>query len=110
MLDSFGVGIRLGSTPMKITDEHRKKLCELIHYALVEMRTLGWSGKSQQAADLADAFHNLPRDMWREDFALEFLRDAFLKDYQQKYPEAKVFNYVAAIDEMLTSGEDYRMN
>ena len=95
---------------MKITDEHRKKLCHLLHHALVEMRMLGWAGKSAQAADLADAFHNLPMDMWREDFSLEFLRDAFLKDYQQKYTEAKVFNYVAAIDEMLAAGEDYRMN
>lgn len=71
---------------------------------------LGWCGKPAQAADLADAFHNLFEDMWREDFSLEFFRNAFLKDYQQKYPEATVVNYVAAIEEMLASGEDYRMN
>ncbi|MGA2542512.1 MAG: hypothetical protein ABSG78_13240 [Verrucomicrobiota bacterium] len=95
---------------MKITDQHRKKLCHLLHHALIEMRVLAWAGKSGQTADLADAFHNLPKDMWREDFSLEFFRDAFLKDYHQKYPGGTVVNYVAAIDEMLASGEDYTMN
>jgi hypothetical protein len=51
---------------MKITDEHRKKPCHLLHHSLIEMRMLGWAGKSAQAADLADAFHNLPKDMFLE--------------------------------------------
>jgi hypothetical protein len=82
------------------TDAQRKKLCEMMHYAFIEMRLLGWGGKAEQAADLADAFHNLPRDMWREDFSLRFFRDAFLKVYQQKYPEGRVRDYVTMVDEI----------
>lgn len=103
-------GLGSPQNDMKITDQHRKKLCHLLHHALIEMRVLGWAGKSEQAADLADAFHNLPKDVWREDFSLEFFRDAFLKDYRHKYPEGTAINYAAAIDEMLAGGEDYRMN
>ena len=35
----------------------------MIHLAFVEMRALGWSGQAQQAADLADAFHNISKEM-----------------------------------------------
>jgi len=34
----------------------------MMHYAFIEMRLLGWGGKAEQVADLADAFHNLPAD------------------------------------------------
>lgn len=47
------------TTPL--TDAQRRKLCEMMYAAFVEMRMLGWEGKSEQAADLADAFHNLPK-------------------------------------------------
>lgn len=110
ILRAAGLGSAQNKETMKITDQHRRKLCHLLHHALIEMRVLSWAGKSAQTADLADAFHNLPKDMWREDFSLEYFRDAFLKDYHQKYPEGTVVNYAAAIDEMLASGEDYRMN
>jgi len=51
----------------------------MMHSAFLEIRALGWASKSEQAAELADAFHNLPTDMWKEHFSLEFLRDAFLQ-------------------------------
>ncbi len=95
---------------MRITDAHRRKLNEMLHFALIEMRQLGWAGKSEHAADLADAFHNLPKDMWKEDFSLEFFRDAFLKVYQEKYPEGRIRDYVAIVNEMLASGQDYAAN
>jgi len=41
--------------PVKITDQHRKRLCQLLRDALIEMRMLGWSSKSPQVADLAEA-------------------------------------------------------
>jgi hypothetical protein len=110
ILRAVRLALAQNKRPMKITDQHRKKLCHLLHHALIEMRVLSWAGKSAQTADLADAFHNLPKDMWREDFSLEYFRDAFLKDYHQKYSEGTMVNYAAAIDEMLASGEDYRMN
>lgn len=95
---------------MRITDAHRRKLSEMMYWAFLETRQLGWARKSEQVADLADAFHNLPKDMWKEDFSFEFFRDAFLKVYQQKYPEGRVRDYVAAVDEMLAAGEDYAEN
>jgi hypothetical protein len=83
------------------TDAQRQKLCEMIHQAFIEMRLHGWSGKAGQAADLADAFHNLPRDMWRDDFSLKFFRDAFLVVYQQKHPTGRVRDYVAMVDDII---------
>ncbi len=95
---------------MQLTDAHRKMLSELMYQAFLEVRMLGSTGKSEQAADLADAFHNLPKGMWEQDFSLEFFRDSFLKTYQDKYPEGRPYNYVAVVDEMLSQGEDYRTN
>lgn len=84
-----------------LTDAQRRELCEMMHYAFVEMRLLGWGGKAEQAADLADAFDNLPKDIWSEEFSLQFFRDAFLKAYQQKYTERRVRDYVAMVNEII---------
>lgn len=83
------------------TDAQRRKLCEMMHMAFVEMRLLGWGGKAEQAADLADAFHNLPTDIWSEDFSLQFFRDSFLGVYQRKYPVGRTRDYVAMVDEII---------
>ncbi len=91
---------------MRVTNAQRKKLCELMHFAFIEIRHLGWSGKAEQAADLADAFHNLPKDMWKEDFALEQFGDLFLKDCQTKYPHGKIQNYLAQVRKIIAMRED----
>lgn len=88
-----------------LTDGQRQKLCEMMHYAFIELRLLGWAGKSQQAADLADAFHNLPADLWKESFSLEFFRDSFLEAYQRKYREGRVRDYVAMLDEIIAMSD-----
>ena len=67
------------------------------------MRALGALGKSQQAADLADAFHNLPGGMWREDFSLQVFSDSYLAPYQLKYPAAGPKNYLAAVEKIIAS-------
>ena len=84
-----------------LTDVQRRKLCQMLHMAMLEMRVSGWIGKAQQAADLADAFHNLPNAMWQEDFSLEFFRK-FLVSYHQKYPDS--FNYLSALEEVRKLG------
>ena len=84
-----------------LTVEQRRKLCQMLFMALLEMRAAGWAGKAQQAADLADAFHNLPIGMWHDDFSLEFFRK-FLESYRQKYPDA--FNYLVALEEVKELG------
>jgi hypothetical protein len=104
------IGQEFYDAPMQITDVQRKKLCELIYFAFLEIRLLGYESKSEQASDLADAFHNLPRDMWKEDFSLESFRDLFLKSYQEKYSGKRIRDYVAAVNGILAAGEDPEFN
>ena len=95
---------------MKSTNTQRETLCELLHHSLGEIRLLPGAGKAAQAADLADAFHNLPKAMWSEEFSLEFFRDAFLKAYQKQYAERQGLDYVARINEMLAQGQALSRN
>jgi hypothetical protein len=95
----------------RLSDAQRDKLCDMIYHAFLEIRILGWAGKANQAADLADAFHNLPKDMWTENFSLEDYRDTFLKAYQEKYPDQSNRNYVAMINQIILMGNpDYSAN
>ena len=73
----------------------------MLSQAIIEIRYFASQGKSVQAADLADAFHNLPLDMWSDYFSLHFFRDSFLKVYQQRYPGFT--NYVAMLDEIFAT-------
>ncbi len=60
-------------------------LCDMIHAAFVELRALGWAGEAKQAEDLADAFHNIPKEMYGWGM---FSWDAFrgmLAHYQRKW-------------------------
>ena len=82
------------------TESERQKLSRMLFCALLEIRALGNEGKAEQAADLADAFHNLPTYLWSEDFSFSFFR-TFLEGYQQKYSKSGVdFNYVRMLDEI----------
>ncbi len=66
-------------------ERQRQGLCEMIAAAFEEIRLLGWDGKAAQAADLADAFHNVPREMYgRGKWSPDTFRRA-LEGYHQKY-------------------------
>lgn len=80
-------------------------MCELIRSAFVEIRMLGLKRKGKQAAELADAFRNVPREMWEPDFALEKFRGR-LKGYQRKYPTGKIRSYIFDVEEMIAKLED----
>ena len=95
---------------MTITNNQRLKLCELLHYALLDIRQLGWSDKSKQAAALADAFHNLPKDFMSPDFDIEAFRDQFLRPYQKEYPEVTMKDYVATVDKIMMMGDGFCSN
>ncbi len=84
-----------------LTEMERQKLCQMIYRAMLEIRSLGWSGKAEQAADLADAFHNLPAMLWSEDFSLDFLR-TFLESYHHKYPESGGINYLMMLKRVVS--------
>jgi hypothetical protein len=88
---------------MQLTDDQRRKIGEILHYALEDIRKLGWAGNAEQAAELADTFHDLPREIWRDDFELEFFRKAFVAIYQQKHPGGR--DFAALVDEVLAMGE-----
>ena len=79
------------------TDEQKRKLCRMLYLALLEIRAAGWEGKAQQAADLADAFHNLPTGLWQAGFSLDYFR-GYLERYREKYPDS--LNYLALLDEV----------
>lgn len=64
----------------------KKELCFQIYQAFVQIRFLISTGRSEQAADLADVYHNLPVEMWRKEFDVERFR-ASLSAYLQKYSE-----------------------
>jgi hypothetical protein len=72
----------------------------MIHRALLEVRVLGWDGKTEQTADLADAFHNLPAMLWSEELSLTFFR-TFLEAYREKYPDGGGAGYLRMLDEVM---------
>lgn len=79
-----------------LNDKQRKALCNILHLALTEIRQLGYSGKAERAADLADAFHNLPQEIWSENFDFLHFRQGFLFPYYQKWPN-KGFDYLVLL-------------
>ncbi len=82
-----------------LTEQQRQELCRMLFNALLEIRMLGREGKAEQAADVADIFHNLPIYLWSDKFSLSFLRSIF-EGYQQKYQGVECFNYVKMLDEI----------
>ena len=83
-----------------LTEQEQRQLCKILFNALLEIRGLGNEGKAEQAADVADAFHNLPVYLWSDQFSLSIFR-SFLEEYQQKYQEVGCYNYVKMLDEMI---------
>jgi hypothetical protein len=67
------------------SEKQREMLCDMIHAAFIELRLLGWGGHAAAAADLADAFHNIPKEMFGWGcFTWEMFR-GMLGDYQTKW-------------------------
>ncbi len=81
-------------------EAQQKKLCDMLHHALGDIRLLAASGHGEQASDLADAFHNLPQEIWRDYFSISFFRDAFLVPYYRKWPARQPRDYIALLDEV----------
>lgn len=85
------------------TEKQRRLFSEMMLHAFVEIRSLAWQGNAEQAADLADAFHNLPVYMFSPEFDWELFRNGFLKPYQNKYsrpPHQVHYDYLAMLDEI----------
>ena len=95
----------MSSEPLP-TEKQRELLCDMIHAAFVEVRLLGWAGEARQAADLADAFHNIPKEMYGwGSFSWEMFR-GMLATYQRKWrtPERRDGpDYLAMLDQVEAS-------
>src|SRR5438874_1001108 len=82
-------------------DKQREALCDMMYWAFLETRILGWSGRAAQAADLADAFHNLPKEVYGGALDPVIFREVLL-NYQGKHGrQADVpgqYHYVGMLD------------
>src|SRR5712691_666360 len=66
------------------TEAERQRLARLMYLAFCDLRALAREGRSEQARDMAEAFHNVPLVMYSKDFSFDALRDC-LERYQAKY-------------------------
>ena len=90
------------------TEQQRHLFCEMMYRAFIEMRGLGFQGKSDQAAALADAFHNLPLMMYQPNFDWAMSRRYF-EAYNNEYPsgpETRTADYVAMHDRVQAAGTE----
>lgn len=81
------------------TEEERARLGEIVSSALIELRILGWKGKAAQAADLAEAFHNLPREMYGYGRFNWQITRGMLQWYEEKWPDQH-HRYTAMLDKI----------
>ncbi len=82
------------------TQQQRRLFCEMMHRVFGEIRGLGFQSKFEQAAALADAFHNLPITIYQPSFDWAMSRRYF-EAYNNEYPsglETRTADYVAMHD------------
>lgn len=84
------------------TEAEQRHLARLMSLAFCELRLLSHKHQNEQAHDLADAFHNVPLHMYRDDFSFQFFR-SLLNDYQIKYKDRMAINYLAELDKLATN-------
>lgn len=93
-LSSFLCQLDLENDRHALPEKQKNLLYLLLFNALLEIRSLCWEGNAMQAADLADAVHNLPTVKYSNQFSYGWLR-CDLWSYQNKYCQERIF------------GEDY---
>ena len=99
---------RVSSDPDPLPDEtQRQHLASMMSDAFIEIRLLTNQGHTEQAAALADTFHNLGREIYGQGgWSRSHFRDA-LEAYQQKYRSKNRAvggrNYVALLDAIFPS-------
>jgi hypothetical protein len=82
------------------TENQKRELCGLMHRAFVTLRNLGCAKKHDAVAELADVFHNLPDEMFREEAWDWNGFEAALQDFEEKYPEDKFYPFAARLREI----------
>jgi hypothetical protein len=84
-----------------LTRKQLQQKGELLHSVLIDVRYLAWHGESNHAANLADTFHNLPVDIYNDNFSWDSVCSQVL-DYQKRHPQGpegfKIIDYVKWLD------------
>jgi len=91
-----------------LSEKQIRLMGRLLQRAFLEIRYLGREGMAEQAADLADAFHNLPTYMFTQEFSWSIFRE-FLEEYQKRYPrpnEHSYFDYLTFLDRVEREADD----
>jgi hypothetical protein len=68
----------------RLSEQQRRKLCEVLYYAFIELRGMGSPERALQASKLANALHNLPHLLFADDFDWEKV-EAPLRHYQSQF-------------------------
>lgn len=84
------------------TEGQRRQLCDLMHRAFVALRNLGYGEKHEAVAELADVFHNLPQEMFREEIWDWNLLEAGLRDFEEKFPDDKIYPFATMLRDIRT--------
>ncbi|WP_428307694.1 hypothetical protein [Lacipirellula sp.] len=66
-------------------DNQRRALAELLHAAFIELRSI--SDRAAQVEALADAFHNLPVEVYGWGCWDVALTRSMLQEYRSRYPD-----------------------
>lgn len=78
------------------TEEQRRRLCELMHFAFIELRHL----TGEQANDLAYVFHNLPMEMYGwGTWSVATVRGRLLH-YQKKHAQNSKVDFAGLFDKI----------
>jgi hypothetical protein len=86
-----------------LTDQERRCLVQLMYVAFVEMRAITLTANgSQQAHDLADAFHNVPLQFYSDKFSIPWFLKC-LEHYQEKYKTSRTFDFIAEWNKLITT-------
>jgi hypothetical protein len=74
-----------------------RRLLFILHRGLTEARNLGYAGRSEQVAELADALELLPGLLLRWDGESMSLLRHLLKTYEDKFPTGR-YDYTPYLD------------
>jgi hypothetical protein len=70
---------------VELTSGQRELFCRMFYRVFVEIRILGSFGKAEQVAALANAFHNLPLEIFSKKVNFDRVR-MYIDNYQRQYP------------------------
>ena len=85
------------TVPSLPSEEQRRALFVMVAEAFVEIRALCHEGRSAQAAALADAFHNVAREVYGWGHWDVGAFRSTLAEYQASYPD-RIFDFVTRVD------------